>query len=149
MHKVTDSLFIASGEEASNKRLLKKLGIGAIVNCTKDWPNHYEEGKELEIDYLRIPIDDPDPAYEDYIEKAVAWIRDKIARGKKVLVHCAAGRSRSCAVIISYLCSCGMNLNRAWDYMQSINEEFVLRDTFKQIIEERMKTVAHSRKQKR
>ncbi len=139
MHKIRERLFIASGEEAIDKQLLKMHNIDAIVNCTKEWPNLYEKNEELKIDYLRVPIDDPDPAYEEHIDRAVTWIKEKIDQRKNVMVHCVAGRSRSCAVILSYLSYSGMNLGEAWNHMQSINPEFVFRDTFRQILEAKLK----------
>ncbi len=139
MYRVRDNLYIGNGEEAANRDLLEEYGIKAIVNCTKDWPNWFEGDEELGIEYLRVPIDDPDPEYKDYLDQAVFWIRERIERGRPVLVHCAAGRSRSCAVVLSYLCSDGMTPDAAWEQMRSISDNFILQDIFREILEERFR----------
>lgn len=138
MYKIIEHLYIANGSTALDADVLKQYQIKAIINCTKDWPNQFENDNSMGIEYLRIPIDDPDPALADYLDNALAWIKERIDAGKNVLVHCAAGRSRSCAVAMSYLCAAlGISPDEAWDHMCCISNDFVFQDLFRRILEER------------
>jgi predicted protein tyrosine phosphatase len=54
--------------------------------------------------YLNL-VDVPDPRYihEELVEKAIAFIHEKLASGKKVLVHCNQGESRGPGIALLYL----------------------------------------------
>ena len=55
----------------------------------------------------------PSRGLEDYLDDATAFIAAHIRRGC-VLVHCGAGKSRSVAVVVAYLCRfAGMSLSEA------------------------------------
>ena len=66
-------------------------------------PEYYfaERGERL---YLNL-VDAPNPAYipKEIIDKAVAFIREKLGEGLKVLVHCNQGESRSPGIGFLYL----------------------------------------------
>ena len=62
--------------------------------------------------YRHLRFSDPDAAFEGEIDRICQFIR----RGRKaggVLVHCAAGLSRSAATVLAYLCSRGKTLDEA------------------------------------
>lgn len=59
----------------------------------------------------------PSRGLEDYLDDATSFIAAHLRRGC-VLVHCVAGRSRSVAVAIAYLCRyAGMNLYEAKNFV--------------------------------
>lgn len=60
--------------------------------CHSMGPAHDRDGKEH-----------PSRGLEDYLDDATSFIAAHIRRGC-VLVHCGAGKSRSVAVVIAYLC---------------------------------------------
>ena len=47
------------------------------------------------------------------IGECTAFIRDQLRLGRRVLVHCAEGISRSCVIGTAYLYECGMSLDEA------------------------------------
>jgi len=69
----------------------------------KDHPDYFfaERGNRL---YLNL-VDAPDPAFirQEIIDKALAFIHEKLAEGLKVLVHCNQGESRSPGIGFLYL----------------------------------------------
>ena|GEM_PF-518341 len=69
----------------------------------KDHPEYLfaERGNRL---YLNL-VDANDPAYipKEIIDKAIAFIHEKLSEGLKVLVHCNQGESRSPGIGILYL----------------------------------------------
>jgi len=59
-------------------------------------------------DYLSLPaLDGTAPALAD-LQHAVGWIQQRLARGRRVLVHCAAGHGRSATVMACVLIARGL-----------------------------------------
>lgn len=86
-------------KEPYHRNLLGYTGKGA----PKDHPEYFfaERGNSL---YLNL-VDAPNPAYipKEIIDKAIAFIHEKLAEGLKVLVHCNQGESRSPGIGFLYL----------------------------------------------
>ena len=61
----------------------------------------------------------PSRGLEDYLDDATMFIARHISRGC-VLVHCGAGKSRSVAVVVAYLCRyAGMSLTEALAFVSA------------------------------
>ena len=61
----------------------------------------------------------PSRGLEDYLDDATSFIAAHIRRGC-VLVHCGAGKSRSVAVVVAYLCRyAGMSLTEALAFVSA------------------------------
>jgi len=86
-------------KEPYHRQLLGYTTRGA----PKDHPEYRsaERGNRL---YLNL-VDANDPAYipKEVIEKAIAFIHEKLSEGSKVLVHCNQGESRSPGIGFLYL----------------------------------------------
>ncbi len=86
---------------------LKALGIGAVVNTCEEYAGPIDAYSAAGIEQCRIPtIDFTPPSLAD-IEKSVNFIQAQAAAGKKVYVHCKAGRGRSATVVACYLITKG------------------------------------------
>ena len=84
---------------------LKSLGINNIISCIHA-DNIYENKKDFT--YLNIPFYDNiqnKEAYEldNYLSKAIRFIKRSIDNDEGVLVHCQAGVSRSASIVIAYI----------------------------------------------
>ena len=107
-NEVTNELFIGSMESSTDKNILQNLGITHIVVAgsylKKNFPDTFQ--------YYSIEINDAD--YENisqYFNNSFDFIDNAISNNGKVLIHCAAGVSRSSTILISYL----MKKNK-WKY---------------------------------
>eukprot|EP00887_Chlorella_sp_A99_P007916 scaffold12.g7916.t1 len=94
-------LWISGAVEASSTYLLRHLGITHVLNATEDL---LAPEPELGFTALRCPLRDVEE--EDiarYFAPAAEFIDAGLASGGGVLVHCHAGRSRSCSLVLAWL----------------------------------------------
>lgn len=102
--KINDKLYISDATSAADKQSLDNLKITHILMVG----NYLQKRFPDNFVYRRIPVDDsPDQILSNYFQEAY----DFIEKGDCVLVHCAAGISRSAAMVIAYLM-----LKNKWDY---------------------------------
>ena len=84
---------------AQDKEALRFLDISVIINCTAEVPNFFEEDGLIE--YHRFSVTDSEDTDMRLTWETIFPILMNCKRkGCKVLVHCAAGKSRSASSIV-------------------------------------------------
>lgn len=108
-----DKLFLGSQFSACSLQTLNRLNIAAILVCGKNLPKFFAHDPASGIQYHNLPIEDSlNQDIVPYVHSAMRFLQEFIIeRKQRVLVHCAAGVSRSASVIIAYL----MLMNQ-WDF---------------------------------
>lgn len=97
MSLISPNLYIGSATEASSPEFLKRHRISAIVNCAKEIPNFFPG----QYEYVRLDLDDEPHQNLSHVLNPIAdFIIKCIKSNRPVLVHCAAGVSRSGSIII-------------------------------------------------
>ncbi len=77
-------------------------GIKSIVTVREvPLPSKWFDGGD--IDYLHLMVEDFGAPTIEVLDEAVNYIDKKIRSGKAVLVHCAAGKGRTGAVLAAYM----------------------------------------------
>jgi protein-tyrosine phosphatase len=98
MTHIFKELYLGSAEDAfSDSFMLEKAT--SVLNVAKeiDMSPHC-------VNYLHIPLIDNDKErLAPHIDKAIEFINDSLEKNYRVLVHCAAGISRSASIVIAYL----------------------------------------------
>ena len=99
--------------------ILSRLALGNVRDAQDDPPVdailnlsefHYPSDRVYRNLYF------PDGIYIQpllLIGECTEFIRDQLRQGRRVLVHCAEGISRSCVIGSAYLYECGMSLDEA------------------------------------
>lgn len=106
-NKVMDRVYLGNFQAAKDRDFFKNKRIKAVLNCTRDIPNHFAHNKDIE--YMRIPVEDSlkEKDYElmyQYMPCVVEFIHKHANMEKhNILVHCYAGRQRSAISIAAYL----------------------------------------------
>lgn len=116
---INDTLYLGDRKSALTEQVLVDLKITHIVNATNAPPaeyprdytskgfikNKFEDRKDLNVKYIRVPVDDISvQKIKDHFDAVHQLIHDAIHKERgRVLVHCFAGVSRSSTIVISYL----------------------------------------------
>jgi hypothetical protein len=96
--EVIDNLYISGLE--SHTAILNK-GIRCVINISSECPMQ-DLGPTIE--YEKISISDlPTTSIQPYFDRLTDRIDQNLQQGKKTLVHCYVGRSRSATIILGML----------------------------------------------
>jgi hypothetical protein len=100
--RVRTNVFL-SGSASAEEFILQDLQIGAVLNAGAQGTSLKAEslgrGNYLYLDFE----DDPGVVLEPYIAQAIEFIQAATGAGKRVLVHCQQGQSRSASLVVAYL----------------------------------------------
>ena len=105
---IDDQVLLGALPSAGDAVKLRALGIGAVLNLCEEYAGPEAAYASLGLEQLRVrTVDFTAPTLED-IARGLAFMQRNIAAGKKVYVHCKAGRGRSATVVACYLIGKGM-----------------------------------------
>lgn len=105
--KIMSKIYLGNYQAAKDADFFKDNKIKAVLNCTKDIPNHFATKKDIE--YMRIPIDDSLKEIDikklyEFFPAIVEFIHKHACLQKQnIFIHCYAGRQRSAGSVAAYL----------------------------------------------
>lgn len=82
---------------------LSAEGITAIINMCDEFPGHVPQMKAHNIEQLRLPTIDLVCPTQEKILRGIEFIKQCSQDGKKVYIHCKAGRGRAGTMALCYL----------------------------------------------
>src|SRR5947207_8004558 len=106
MNWITESIALGGWYDAVDTPGLQREGIAAVLQI------HDPEAPPDDFPWaeaaLTLGVADGRPLREETLRRGVDFIREQQASGRKLLVACSAGRSRSAAFLAAYLHEEGM-----------------------------------------
>uniref|UniRef100_A0A8C9SNG9 Si:ch1073-184j22.2 n=1 Tax=Scleropages formosus TaxID=113540 RepID=A0A8C9SNG9_SCLFO len=107
--QITSTLFLGDAECATDHALVSRKRITLIINATLTHCRPSHRG----VEFVRVPVPDlPHARLSDHFDRVAECIHNN--QVGSTLVHCAAGRSRSPALVMAYLMRYrGMTLSEA------------------------------------
>ncbi len=82
---------------------LKSLGIRAVVNLCEEFDGHRSAMTECGIIQLHLPTYDYHCPSRAKLLCGVEFMSEQINAGRKIYVHCKAGRGRSATLVLCFL----------------------------------------------
>jgi protein-tyrosine phosphatase len=126
--QITDNIYLGNVFSAfgcyktMQKDVLDALEIDLVISVLNEdeYSRYMCEKEDLEErEWIRLAVEDDENAdLSKYFFQIHTIISDAVKEDKKILVHCAAGISRSPSIIIAYLM-----IENKWDYEKAY--EFV------------------------
>lgn len=110
--EITDQLYVGGFIDAEDWRLLFERGITVDVSLQAERLDDF--GELLPDAYLWLPTVDHSPPTLEAIRMGVAFISAALDTGKRVLIHCHAGKGRSALLCAATLVARGMRVEEAW-----------------------------------
>ncbi|OMJ70016.1 hypothetical protein SteCoe_32103 [Stentor coeruleus] len=101
MHEIEPGLYLGDMDAARDEELLREYTITYVLGILD---NFFCMPKFEGIMYHRIQMADSFQSnIEDHLSEALGFIEQARKEGHNVLVHCAAGISRSASFVIAYM----------------------------------------------
>ena len=110
MNYIIDNIYLGDRLAAADLENLKKNNITTVVNCAKEVASNYTDIRYIELSFEDYEGETIFPKFE------VAYKFIKKHPENNILVHCAAGVSRSASVVIYYLMK-----EYKWDFETCLN----------------------------
>ena len=98
--RIADNVYLANFFAAKSRQKLAAVGITHILVCAQELPHVHRGDPSLTYEGLKLA---DNPGSELPLDQALAFIDAAHAAGGRVLCHCAAGGSRSAAVVIGWV----------------------------------------------
>lgn len=135
-NEVMPGLFVGRRLVEVDRRSFEPLGPWAVVDGTSELaePRLLRE----QAAYLAVPALDGFPPTQAQLRRAVAWMGDQAARGRKLYVHCAVGHGRSATIAAAYLLTrrdfddvdvavAAMRSKRRWIRLRGVQRDALVR----------------------
>ncbi len=117
---ITDSLAVGGALRSDDQiHALPGLGITAVVDMRSESRDNVPELERLGIKFLHLPTIDWHPPTQEDLAAGTAWVREQMAAGGKVLVHCQHGIGRSVILAAAVLVDAGKSWQDALDLIRA------------------------------
>lgn len=104
-------------EDLDYLRFLKGEGVRSVINLeSRPWPDGWN--KELELEYLHLPVVDMSIPTPEQVERGIDFIRKNVQKGG-IMIHCIAGLGRTGTLIALFLVNEGMKPDKAIEEVRS------------------------------
>lgn len=110
--RVMKNLYVGGQHQRRGLKSMRARDITACIDLRREYGD-VEHSLDLEH-HLSIPTDDDNvPSFEELI-LAAEFIRDELAAGHGVYIHCANGVGRAPSIAAAYLITTGLSAQAAW-----------------------------------
>eukprot|EP01091_Cochliopodium_minus_P015836 TRINITY_DN5736_c0_g1_i1.p1 TRINITY_DN5736_c0_g1~~TRINITY_DN5736_c0_g1_i1.p1 ORF type:complete len:154 (-),score=28.98 TRINITY_DN5736_c0_g1_i1:39-500(-) len=122
MYSIETSLYLGPYHSTYDLKILNEKKISLIINAANE-----KECPHLQKDHVKYFCcdlgDRMTQVIKDQFENTNKLIEEEISKGNSVLVHCAAGQSRSAAIVLAFIMkNKKMKLEEAFSFVKSKKE---------------------------
>ena len=106
---ITDALAVGGHYPVEHsERLARQHGVTAVVDLRNEAVDDHAELTRCGIELLHLPTEDRCGVSAEMLERGVEFVRDRLRRGGRVLVHCQHGIGRSATLALCVLVDSGL-----------------------------------------
>jgi len=106
INELTPHVFVSNWERSNNPKIMEMFDIKAVLTIeTMPKPAQiikYYKDNNINFLYLSL-VDKPTENIYKYFDISYEFINKHTSKGENVLVHCAAGVSRSVTLVLNYM----------------------------------------------
>ncbi len=118
MTPITNQLLVGSRVDACNSDLLKQQGVDVLLSLASI---ARPEGVRVQ---MQLDVRDRIPLPDEMIGQAMDFLHSQLQSGRRVMVHCEMGISRSPALVASYLHQFeNLSLDAAISHIQAVRPQ--------------------------
>ena len=115
MNHIINNLWLGSQHDADVLVHTNPDSITAILNlrgsdCYKP-PGRDQAAEHPNVAYKWIPIADNGAVSPEHLLDALTWLQEQTTAGKRILIHCYVGVSRSPAILAALMVRSGISRN--------------------------------------
>ena len=115
MDKILDRIWIGDWHDGANLQARKETVINVVLNVAKELDDPTWEGEV----YLKVSLDDCEPLPPEKLKQCVDFVMEHLRKKHRILVHCAAGASRSVAIVMCVMYESGWDLDDALNFIRT------------------------------
>lgn len=108
---LTENIFVGGQFRISKIHRLKEWGVTAVLSMRTHYPKSLDN--QSLVHFLNLPTSDRQAPALTHLHQGVDFIRQNIADGGKVYIHCQFGEGRGPTMAAAYLISQGMSVDDA------------------------------------
>ena len=105
---ITPSLAVGACPPTDGWAELKAEGVGAVIDLREEACDDAAAVRSAGLSFLHLPTPDLHPPSTENLNEGVAFAREHLAAGRKVLIHCQHGIGRSAVLALCVLSDAGM-----------------------------------------
>lgn len=116
--EITPELVVCGQHWPQGLPAMQARGISAVVNMRREFDD-VAAGVGFD-NHLHLPTEDNTAPSQEHLQQGVEFIRDHVAEGGRVYIHCGVGVGRAPTMAAAYLVSTGMSPDEAWETIRKV-----------------------------
>jgi protein-tyrosine phosphatase len=112
MNMIADRIFVGDQPDTDGLAQANPNGITAVLSCRSEAPDAAELARNnaqlnvplpVGVTSYRVPLVDGATIPQERFWEALGWLDERYRRGARILIHCAAGVSRSVTICAAFM----------------------------------------------